>query len=101
VTTRKAAPPKRRRVVQAQDTGYKRLFSHPEMVADLLRGYVPELTGELDLQSLERCNGSYASPDLRERRSDVVWRLPLKDRWINDGAMEQQRTAAKDRRAPG
>ncbi len=27
------------------DHGYKRLFSHPEMIRDLLRGFVPELWG--------------------------------------------------------
>lgn len=64
------------------DAGYKRLFSHPEMVADLIRGYLdPRLAKAYDLESLERCNGSYVSPDLRERRSDVVWRMRSKHGW--------------------
>ena len=34
--------------VAEHDTGYKALFSHPEMVADLLRGFVrEEWVGEL------------------------------------------------------
>jgi predicted transposase/invertase (TIGR01784 family) len=61
---------------KAHDSAYKRLFSHTELVADLIRGYVdPRMARGWDLSTLERCNGSYISPDLRERRNDVVWRL--------------------------
>ena len=42
------------------DTGYKLLFSHPEMVRDLLIGYMPgERLNEGDFTSLNRVNGSY------------------------------------------
>jgi predicted transposase YdaD len=34
-----------------------------------------------DLRTLERCNGSYVSPDLRERRNDVVWRMRSASGW--------------------
>ena len=62
------------------DSNYKRLFSHKEMVADLISGYVDaKLAGTFDLSSLERCNGTYISPDLRERHNDVVWRLNTTD----------------------
>ncbi|MEA2601517.1 MAG: hypothetical protein QOF89_2509 [Acidobacteriota bacterium] len=56
------------------DHGYKRLFSHPEMVADLLRGFVHEdWIRELDFSTLERYPGSYTTRKLRSRReSDVV-----------------------------
>jgi len=65
---RSSSPPRR-----SQDTAYKGLFSHPEMVADLIRGYVDRRVAKrFDLSTLERCNGSYVSPDLRERRNDVV-----------------------------
>jgi hypothetical protein len=41
------------------DSGYKQLFSHPEMVRDLLRDWVPgEWTAELDYSTLERINSS-------------------------------------------
>lgn len=44
------------------DTGYKLLFSHPEMVRDLLIGYMPgEWLKEADFTSLKRVNGSYVS----------------------------------------
>ena len=63
------------------DHGYKRLFSHPAMMADLLRGYVKDPWVEkLDLQTLERMNGSYVRGDLRERVGDMVWRV----RWRDD-----------------
>lgn len=58
------------------DNAYQLLFSHREVVADLIRGYVdPRAARNLDLATLERGNGSYVSPDLKERRNDVVWRL--------------------------
>lgn len=57
------------------DQSYKLLFSHPEMVADLIRGFVREPWVEsIDFATLERVGGSYVSEDLRERRDDMVWR---------------------------
>src|SRR6185503_17132957 len=41
--------------VADHDNGYKMLFSHPEMVADLLRGFVREdWVKELDFSTLEK-----------------------------------------------
>lgn len=58
------------------DAAYKSLFSDPEMVASLLRDFVPEsFVAELDFSTLERCSGSYVSDDLRERHDDMVWRV--------------------------
>ena len=66
-----------------RDRGYRRLFSHPEMVKDLLTGFVhEEWVGELDLATLERQNGSYVADDLREREDDSVWRVRFRDRWL-------------------
>lgn len=49
------------------------------MVADLLRGFVKERwVQDLDLSTLERVNGGYVSDDLRDRESDVVWRVKLR-----------------------
>ena len=66
------------------DNGYKRLFSHPEMVADLLRGFVrEEWVARLDFSTLERVSGSYVTPKLASRESDVVWRVRWEgDRWL-------------------
>jgi predicted transposase/invertase (TIGR01784 family) len=65
--------------VADHDNGYKLLFSHAPMVADLLRGFVKERwVQDLDLSTLERVSGGYVSDDLRDRESDVVWRVKLR-----------------------
>lgn len=44
------------------DSGYKLLFSHASLVADLLRGFVHEPWVEgLDLSTLEKVNSSYVT----------------------------------------
>ena len=64
------------------DHGYKHLFSHPELVADLLTGFVNEpWVEELDLASLERVSGHYVSDDLRAREDDLVWRVRWGEGW--------------------
>ena len=66
-----------------QDLGYKRLFAHREMVADLLSGFVREpWVAEVELDTLERVSGSYVSDDLREREDDLVWRVRWRGGWM-------------------
>lgn len=56
------------------DSSYKLLYSHVAMVSDLLQGFIPGAwVNELDLATLEKCNGSYISDDL-------IWRV----RWGHD-----------------
>ena len=44
------------------DHSYKLLFSHPEMVADLLRGFVhDDWVKDLDFASLERVGDGYVT----------------------------------------
>ncbi len=65
------------------DASYQDLFSHPEMVADLLRGFVGEpWVQEADFSTLEKVSGSYVSDDLRTREADLVWRVRLRDGWL-------------------
>jgi predicted transposase YdaD len=65
------------------DTGYRLLFSHPEMIRDLLTGFVPESwVAELDLDTLEKVSGSYVTDDLRSRCDDVIWRVRWGEEWI-------------------
>lgn len=65
------------------DTAYKQLFAYPEMVRDLLLGFVPgDWVRQLDLTSLERVNGSYVSDGGAQRHSDIVWRVRLAGEWI-------------------
>ena len=60
----------------AHDNAYKNIFSHPQVVADLLTGFVAqEWVHAVDLTTLDKCNGSYVSDDLRDRQDDIVWRV--------------------------
>lgn len=64
------------------DPSYKQFFSNPDMVASLLRDFVPEdFIRELDFSTLEQCSGSYVTDDLRERHDDIVWRLRWNNSW--------------------
>lgn len=63
------------------DSLYHRLFSHPLMVAELVREFVPEaLAEDLDFQALQRVNPKFHSGRLsaRRREGDVIWRLPTR-----------------------
>ena len=66
------------------DAAYKTLFSHPRVVGDLLRGFVPEpWTDTLDLDSLEKLPAEFVSDDLhRQRRADAVWRIRARGAWL-------------------
>lgn len=67
----------------SHDHGYKLLFSHPEMVRDLLTGFVHEdWVAQCDFDTLEKVGGSYVSDDLREREDDVVWRVRWGSDWL-------------------
>ncbi|MEX3557151.1 MAG: Rpn family recombination-promoting nuclease/putative transposase [Burkholderia sp.] len=65
------------------DNAYKLIFSHPEMLQDLLQGFVPEeWVALLDFSTLEKINASYVSDKLHNRADDIVWRLRLADKWL-------------------
>ncbi|EPY1471116.1 Rpn family recombination-promoting nuclease/putative transposase [Pseudomonas aeruginosa] len=66
------------------DSAYKLLFSHPDLVRDLLRGFVPEQwVQRLDFSTLEKVSGQFVSDDLRDRHNDLLWRVRLdNDHWI-------------------
>ena len=59
-----------------QDPNYKRLFSFPRMVEDLLRGFLPgDWLAELDFSTLQKLPTEYVSDELLKRHGDCVWRL--------------------------
>ena len=61
------------------------LFSHPEMVRDLLIGFVQgEWLNNADFSTLTRVNGSYVtqSDQLAQRHDDLVWKIRINDRWL-------------------
>ena len=66
-----------------QNHSYKQMFSHPQMIADLLRGFVPEAWIEqVDFTTLEKVSGSYVTDDLREREDDIIWRVRWGAEWL-------------------
>ncbi|MBY4598587.1 Rpn family recombination-promoting nuclease/putative transposase [Ottowia caeni] len=57
---------------------YKQIFSHPQTIEALLRGFIHEdWVDHVDLSTLEKTNGQYVSEDLQQRSEDVVWRVKL------------------------
>jgi hypothetical protein len=65
------------------DPGYKRLFSHPEMMRDLLIGFVREpWIADLDFTTLEKYPGEFTDDRLRQRRNDVIWRVRWGPDWL-------------------
>ena len=65
------------------DGGYKLLFSHPQMVRDLLHGFVAEpWVAELDFATLERVTNRQISDDLLQRENDVIWRARWQHQWL-------------------
>jgi len=65
------------------DSSYKFLFSTPEMVRDLIMGFVPdEWLHSLDYTTLEQVHGSYITEDFQGRADDIVWRVKVGGEWI-------------------
>ena len=68
---------------QGHDHSYKLLFSEPEVVIDLLQGFVHEdWVDKLDFNTLEKVSGSYISDDLRAREDDIIWKVKYDDSWV-------------------
>lgn len=68
------------------DGAYKLLFSHPEMVEALLRGFVAEdWVDQIDFSTLDKLGAEYISDELLQRRDDIVWRVRLN---LPDGGSE-------------
>ena len=65
------------------DPAYKKLFSQPRLIEDLLTGFVPQpWIAELDFSTLEKCNVHFVTPQLGWRQSDVLWRVQLRGQWL-------------------
>ena len=66
-----------------QDPNYKRLFSFPRMVEDLLRGFLPgDWLDELDFSTLQKLPTEYVSDELLKRHGDCVWRVCRRGEWL-------------------
>ncbi len=69
------------------DAAYKLLFSHRRMVADLLRGFVPDGAPlGFDFNTLEPLPASHVGRALERRDGDLIWRLRARaapdDGWV-------------------
>ena len=66
------------------DENYKKIFSFPRMVEDLLRGLVPgDWLDEVDFSTLQKLSAEYVSDELRRRHGDSVWRVRLRGGWLH------------------
>lgn len=61
------------------DSIYHRIFSHPQMVEDLLQNFLDlEIFKELDLSRIRRENTKFTAPKGQRRRGDIVWEIPIR-----------------------
>jgi predicted transposase YdaD len=69
----------------SSDTDYKAIFSHPEMVADIITGFAPgPWLSDIDFSTLEPFKSSFVSDadEADERHSDLIWRVRCKGTWL-------------------
>ena len=67
-----------RRPAAPSDPANKHLFSHPRMVADLLRLLGEPWVDDLDLDQLARLPAEHVADNHRVRAEDMPWRAPFK-----------------------
>jgi len=69
---------------QKHDRAYRRFFSHPEMVEDLVRGFVAEPWVEhLDFEHMEQVPDVFVGEKFDRRDADTVWKIRFKGRHRN------------------
>jgi hypothetical protein len=62
------------------DKRYKKLFSHPVMVKELLLYFIDEdFIKDLDFTSLERMDKSFVTDDFKEKESDIIYKIHFKE----------------------
>ncbi|HEY9595182.1 MAG TPA: Rpn family recombination-promoting nuclease/putative transposase, partial [Spirochaetia bacterium] len=62
----------------SSDKAYKNLFSHPEIVTQLLTSFVDlDWVKEADYATLENVDRSFVTDEFKSRESDVIWKLKL------------------------
>ncbi len=61
------------------DRRYKKLFSHPLLLRELLESFVEEdFIQELDFSSLERLDKSFITDRFKEKESDLIYKINFK-----------------------
>lgn len=67
------------------DDDYKSIFSHPDMVEDIITHFAPgPWLDEIDFSTLEPFKSSFVSDfdNPEDRHSDLIWRVRYKDSWL-------------------
>lgn len=68
---------------QDHDAAYKMLFSFPEMVRDLIAGFLPGAWRQrIRFDTLERMPCCFVTEGLRQRNGDVLWRVRADGEWV-------------------
>jgi len=63
------------------DKRYKRLFSNKSLVKELFESFVNEsISTEIDFNSLERLDKSFITDKFKEKESDLIYRVNLKEK---------------------
>jgi hypothetical protein len=67
------------------DTRYKMLFSHPELVREVLESFVHEdFVRQLDWTRMTRIDKSFVNPQYRKKESDLIWQIPFSGKASGD-----------------
>ncbi len=65
------------------DKRYKKLFSHPTLLRELLESFVHEdFIHELDFSTLERIDKSFVTDNFAEKESDLIYKINFKSQEI-------------------
>lgn len=65
------------------DTGYKQLFAHAQLLRDLLATFTPfDWVRDIPPSHFERINASYVSERASQRHADMVWRVRAGDEYV-------------------
>jgi len=65
------------------DSLYKQLFAHPEILRELLTGFLEAgWAASLNVGAFERVNASYTSERGKARHDDMVWRVKVGGEWV-------------------
>jgi len=63
------------------DLRYKKLFTHPVFIKELLESFVKEdFIHKLDFSTIEQINKSFVTSEYTERESDIIYKIKLKDK---------------------
>lgn len=61
------------------DIRYKKLFSHPQLIKELLESFVHEdFVKDLDFSTLKRLDKSFITDDFKEKESDLIYSISFK-----------------------